>query len=465
MIGFRNIQRNLDIKMIKVLNRNYKFRLYPDKNQEEILRSYEGILRFLWNICHKQRMLALDGKYMPLLNIKKKEDEDKLNGISHKYVSLEEENKENITKIFMKDICKDFNLSQNKQMTELQEHHTWIAKVQCQARQNTLADLDKAWQRCFKKLGGKPRFKNKRDAMKIYIPNTVKSITSGDRKTGKINFASPSYKELGTLRAVFDRSIKGKIKSWSIKRENKDWFIIASVEKEFNIYSKTESENKTVGIDRGVILFTADSNGRTVVNPKFHEDTKLRLTRAQRELAKKKKGSSNRKKAIDKVARLYKLVARQRESFLHAESKYYADNYDVVVLEDLKIKNMTSSAKGTIEEPGKNVRQKAGLNKSIINAGWGKFAENLRYKLEEHGGTLKKVNSAYTSQQCCKCHYIDSANRKSQSEFVCVKCGHVENADVNAAKNIKEKGLTDEKVSAKVSHKMINRKRKSKVSG
>jgi len=133
-----------------------------------------------------------------------------------------------------------------------------------------------------------------------------------------------------------------------------------------------------------------------------------------------------------------------------------------VVIEKLQLANMTASAKGTKEKPGKRVKQKAGLNRAILQASPGKVADRLRYKAEERGGTLLEVPAAHTSDTCRMCGHSDKLNRKSQAEFVCVKCGHQEHADTHAAKNILAKGLAGNVVVRKKPKKITRPRRKSK---
>ena len=125
-----------------------------------------------------------------------------------------------------------------------------------------------------------------------------------------------------------------------------------------------------------------------------------------------------------------------RNNFLHQVSTLLIKNHDLIVIEDLKIKSMSKSAKGTIENPGKNVKAKAGLNRSILNEAWHKFFTYLEYKLKLKGGILIKVDPKHTSQTCIQCGHISKDNRKEQEIFKCVKCGYEANADVNAAQNI-----------------------------
>jgi IS605 OrfB family transposase len=142
-----------------------------------------------------------------------------------------------------------------------------------------------------------------------------------------------------------------------------------------------------------------------------------------------------------KITKLHGRIADARRDFLHKATTAISKNHAIVVMEDLQIGNMVRSAKGTIEHPGKKVRQKAGLNRAILDQGWREFHRQVGYKLEWAGGELRLVNPAYTSQECSVCHHVARENRKTRDKFQCVACGHAEDADVNAAKNIKVAGL------------------------
>jgi len=148
----------------------------------------------------------------------------------------------------------------------------------------------------------------------------------------------------------------------------------------------------------------------------------------------KQKGSTNRKKEKAKVAKVHRKLRRQREHFLHTWSHRYAKNHSVVVIEDLKLKNMTRSAKGTVEEPGRNVAQKTGLNRALLDVAPGRFATMLEYKTARRGGLLIRVPAAYSSQECAECGHVASENRPARSRFCCVACGREAHADTNAAK-------------------------------
>lgn len=161
-----------------------------------------------------------------------------------------------------------------------------------------------------------------------------------------------------------------------------------------------------------------------------------RLAKEQRKLSRKVKFSSNWHKQKDAVTRLHIRIANARNDYLHKLSAAISKNHALVVLEDLKVSNMSASAKGTIDCHGRNVKQKAGLNKSILDQGWFEFRRQLDYKLFWRGGMLITVPPQYTSQKCPICQFVSSDNRKSQTVFRCVDCGYTNNADHVAAINI-----------------------------
>lgn len=153
------------------------------------------------------------------------------------------------------------------------------------------------------------------------------------------------------------------------------------------------------------------------------------------------KASENWKKHNRKIQNQHRLIANKRKYYTEVVTKNIASRFQVVAIEDLKIKNMSASAKGTQDNPGKNVKQKAGLNRSILNGGFYNFRSKLEYKVIARSGTVIPVNPAYTSQTCHACGHVSKDNRKDQSTFLCVECGYSDNADVNAARNILIKAL------------------------
>lgn len=161
-----------------------------------------------------------------------------------------------------------------------------------------------------------------------------------------------------------------------------------------------------------------------------------KLAALQRKLAKRTKFSANWQKLKARIQRLHRKIANVRNDFLHKATTAISKNHAVVVIEDLTVRNMSRSASGTLETPGKNVRAKAGLNKSILDQGWFEFRRQLAYKLAWPGGNLLVIPPQYTSQTCSRCGCVDKQNRQTQAKFKCMICGFECNADHNAALNI-----------------------------
>jgi IS605 OrfB family transposase len=186
-------------------------------------------------------------------------------------------------------------------------------------------------------------------------------------------------------------------------------------------------------VDRGVAVSAALSTGELLSIPGLRDSEAKRLLRLQRKLARAERGSKRRQRVKTAIARLKAREADRRKDWVEQTSTELARRFDVIRVEDLKIKNMVRSARGTVEAPGKSVRAKAGLNRSIHAAGWGRLVTRLEQKAP---GRVEKINPAYTSQTCNACRHRAAENRESQAVFRCRACGHAAHADVNAARNI-----------------------------
>ncbi|WP_246090854.1 RNA-guided endonuclease InsQ/TnpB family protein [Nonomuraea deserti] len=224
-----------------------------------------------------------------------------------------------------------------------------------------------------------------------------------------------------------------------MKREGSRWYVILSCDDV--PAGPLPATGAVAGVDTGVASLVTTSDGVHVANPRHLAVTADRLAGAQRELARKKRGSRRRRKAVARVAALHGKVRRQRLDGAHKAALALVGCYDVIVHEDLRIANMTRSASGTIAQPGRNVAQKSGLNRSILDAGWGVFLTVLAHKAESAGRELIAVNPAGTSRTCSRCGHCARANRVTHAEFACTACGHAAHADVNAAVNILRAGL------------------------
>jgi transposase len=190
---------------------------------------------------------------------------------------------------------------------------------------------------------------------------------------------------------------------------------------------------QTVGIDRGVAVSAALSTGELLHAPALTARERTRLRRLQRSLARAKRGSNRRGRVRHAIARLRARETDRRKDWAEKASTGIARRFDVIRVEDLQITNMTRSAKGTRENPGRNVRAKAGLNRGILGSGWGLLVRRLEDKAP---GRVEKIRPAFTSQRCSACGHVDAKSRESQARFVCTACGFALHADVNAARNI-----------------------------
>jgi putative transposase len=244
---------------------------------------------------------------------------------------------------------------------------------------------------------------------------------------------------IGDVKVDMHRQVEGVVKTITIKREGNRWFVVLSCD---NVPQHLlEPTHEVAGIDVGVASFLTTSDGEHVGNPRFGAGKADSLAHAQRVLAGKKRGSGNRRKAKAVVANRHRKVANCRRDFHHKTALGLVRNYDLLAVEDLSIANMSASASGTVEAPGTNVAQKSGLNRAILDAGWGSFIACLRAKAEDAGRTVVAVNPRHTSQTCPECGHVEAGNRVSQSVFRCLACGFKQHADVVGARNILRAGL------------------------
>jgi putative transposase len=290
-----------------------------------------------------------------------------------------------------------------------------------------MMDLNKAYQNWWKSRSGypTPRKKGLNDSFRFPHPEAFRIERTGN-SSGRIKLP-----KLGWISFRGWRRVVGDIRNATVSRHAGQWRV--SVQWQHKIVDPAPSTLPAVGIDRGVAVFAALSNGVNIAPVNCGKKALRALRKAQRDLSRKKRGSSNRRKAIRRVAKIQMRVANARKNFLHKVSTDIAKNHGAVVLEALKVRNMTASAKGTAAEPGRMVRQKAALNRAILDQGWGGFRTMLAYKLADRGGRLIEVPAAYTSQTCAECGVVDARSRQDQVRFVCTGCGYEANADTNAA--------------------------------
>ena len=317
------------------------------------------------------------------------------------------------------------------QFTRLREQRRWLQEYSSKIVKHSIKPFETCYKKFWQGKGELPRFHGR------YTHPPSISLPPG---AFKLNGDWLRIERIGWVKLSGNNPYPdGKHKSVTVKREVGNWY--AYIVYEVDAVKLPESI-KPVGIDRNVGQVTlSDGTRYDLPNTAILEARKRRYERmkARRQRPDRKKGipPSNRYlKAKGLCAKTQQKIVQARTNWCHQTSRAIADKYNVAYLEDLNVKGMTASAKGTTEKPGKNVKQKAGLNRGILQSGWGKLDQCLGYK-----ATVKKVPAPYTSQACNECGCIDKDNRKSQAVFHCTECGHRANADVNAALNILASGI------------------------
>lgn len=303
----------------------------------------------------------------------------------------------------------------------------WLSETSIDPQQQTLKRLEAAYQRFFESAGGYPKFRGRGQEAGLRFPN---------QRTIALDQANARVKlpKLGWIGLRQSRPVEGLLKNATVTQERGKWFV--SLQVELPDVLPVAGLAPTLGVDLGVTLFAATSDGQCIAPLKALKRQQQRLRRYQKAVCRKRKGSRNRRKAVDRLSRLHARVANQRGDWLHKISTCLADAHPVIAIENLRVAAMSASAKGSIAAPGQRVRQKAGLNRAILDQGWAEFRRQLEYKCAARGGAVVPVNPAYTSQTCSVCGHVHADNRKRQDRFECVACRHVENADTQAAKNI-----------------------------
>lgn len=288
----------------------------------------------------------------------------------------------------------------------------------------------------------RPTFQSKSRALTI----TFRGRTI--EQTGETAFELPRNR--GAVRIGCPLRCDGEIRAVTFSKEsNGKWYAAFLLDATGTPTPKQAPAGTAVGVDVGVKQFVAMSDG-TLIPPAMDFDREhANLARMQRVLARmqgpvkgQRKASNNWKKQSAQVNRQSHKIASKRRDYIERHTAKLARNFQIIAIEDLKLKNMTKAAKGTVDAPGKNVAAKSGLNRAILQGGLGMFRTRLEAKVGARKGEVRAVNPRYTSQTCNACGHVAKANRPEQAEFKCVACGHEDHADINAAKNILFRALT-----------------------
>ncbi len=307
----------------------------------------------------------------------------------------------------------------------------WLSEAPIHPLQQSLKDLERAYTNFFAGRAAFPRRKKRgeHDSFRYPDPKQFKLDQAGARIF---------LPKLGWVRLRLSRPVPGALRNVTVSLSAGRWFV--SIQTGREVADLVPQATSAVGIDVGIARFATFSDGAFLAPLNSFKRHEARLRRYQRAMSRKVKFSNNWKKAKARVQRVHARIGNVRRDFLHKATTDIARTCALVCIEDLAVRNMSRSASGTVEVPGRRVRAKSGLNKAILDQGWFEFRRQLEYKLAWSGGHLIAVPPANTSRTCPACGHVAAENRPTQARFHCVACGHAAHADVVGAINILARG-------------------------
>jgi len=367
-----------------------RYRLLPTPAQQAVLRDHCGHARYVWNLAVEQHAHWHPGR-----------------------------------------TSAPGYLEQCRQLTAARAEYPWLAAGSQTVQQQALRDFAQAMA-AFVDPGnpaGRPSWRKagRDEGFRI----TGRRGRQWDVRRLSRHVGQVWVPKAGWVRFRWSRAVPAGVKSYRVTMDRAGRWHVAFAAVPDPVPAPGTGE--TVGIDRGVVVSAALSTGELLHAPALTGRERIRLRRLQRRLARAKRGSNRRGRVRQAIARLRARETDRRKDWAEKTSTDLARRFDVICVEDLKIGNMTRSARGTRESPGRNVRQKAGLNRGILRSGWGLLVRRLEDKAP---GRVEKVRPAFTSQRCSACGQVDRDSRESQAVFRCTACGFAGHADVNAAINI-----------------------------
>jgi len=366
----------------------FKFELMPNDEQQRDMRRFAGARRFVYNkaLEIQKTHYAAGGKFIS-------------------YVDMA------------------------NRLPAWKKEFEWLKESPSQALQQSLKDSERAFKNFFEKRAAFPRFKKKGSGESFRFPQGFE-IDQGNSRI--------KCPKLGWIRFRNSRGIFGTAKNITISQTGGKWF--ASIQTEREVEPPIPTATSVIGIDMGIVRFATLSDGTHIEPLNSFRAHEKRLAKYQRRMSRKVKFSQNWHKAKRRVQKIHTRIGNARKDFLHKTTSAISQNHAMVAIEDLQVRNMSRSAAGNAEKPGKNVAAKSGLNKAILDQGWFEFRRQLDYKLAWRGGMLIAVPPQYTSQTCPACGHVTKENRQTQARFACVDCGYQNHADVVGAMNILARG-------------------------
>ena len=363
-----------------------RYRLVPSPAQQVVLRDHCGQARFVWNLAVEQHRHWRPGRKSA-----------------------------------------PGYLAQCRQLTAARAEHPWLAAGSQMVQQQTLRDFARAMANCFGGTHQRPSWRkagrNEGFAVVALKPRDVRRLS---RHVGAVRVP-----KAGWVRFRWSRAVPPGVKSYRVTRDRAGRWHVAFAAVPAPV--PAPGNGQIVGIDRGVAVSAALSTGELLHVPGLRGAERTRLLRLQRTLARARRGSNRGGRVRHAIARLTARQTDRRKDWAEKASTDIARRFDMIRAENLDITGMTRSAGGTAEQPGRNVRQKSGLNRAILAQGWGLLVRRLQDKAP---GRVKKFKPHFTSQRCSACGHVDPKSRQSQARFVCTTCGFAGHADVNAARNI-----------------------------
>jgi len=363
-----------------------RYRLLPSPAQEAVLRDHCGHARFVWNLAVEQHRHWRPGR-----------------------------------------ASAPGYLEQCRELTTARAEHPWLAAGSQMVQQQALRDFARAMANYFRGSHGRPSWRKAgRDQGFRVVAVKPDEVRHLSRHVGQVRVP-----KLGWVRFRWSRAVPAGVKSYRVTMDRAGrWHIVFAAVPE---PIPAPGNGQAVGIDRGVAVSAALSTGELLRAPGLGVAERTRMLRLERRLARARRGSNRRRRVKCAIARLKARQTDRRKDWAEKVSTRLAREFDVICVENLAITRMTRSAGGTADEPGRNVRQKSGLNRAILAQGWGLLVRRLQ---EKAPGRVEKVKPHFTSQRCSACGHVDPESRESQARFVCTACGFACNADVNAARNI-----------------------------